>query len=37
MKKLYNDLEMQVILFCVADIVTLSENAKDDTSADIFD
>ena len=37
MKKLYQDLEVQLILFSVADIVTLSDNAKDDVGEDIFD
>ena len=37
MKKLYQDLEMQVLLFGAEDIVTLSINQKDDTAEDIFD
>ncbi len=37
MKKLYQDLEVQVLLLGVDDIVTLSMNQKDDTAEDIFD
>ena len=37
MKKLYQDLEVQVLLFGAEDIVTLSINQKDDTAEDIFD
>lgn len=36
MKKLYIDFELSVVLFDVADIVTLSDNAKDDVDVDIF-
>ena len=37
MKKLYQDLEVQVLLFGAEDIVTLSANQKDDLGEDIFD
>ena len=36
MKKLYQNLELQVLLFEADDIVTLSMNQKDDTGEDIF-
>ena len=36
MKKLYQDLEMQVLLFEVDDIVTTSPNQKDDAEEDFF-
>lgn len=35
MKKLYQDLEVQLLLF-EGDIVTLSDNQKDDVDDDIF-
>ena len=35
MKKEYQELEIQLLLFG-ADIVTLSDNAKDDVGDDIF-
>ena len=35
MKKLYQDLEVQLLLF-EEDIVTLSDNQKDDADEDIF-
>lgn len=35
MRKIYQDLEME-LLFFEADIVTLSENEKDDLGDDIF-
>ena len=35
MKKLYQDLEVQLLLF-EEDIVTLSDNQKDDADDDIF-
>lgn len=35
MKKLYQDLEVQLLLF-EEDIVTLSDNQKDDVDDDIF-
>ena len=37
MKNLYKDLEMQVLFFEAEDIVTLSQNGKDDTAEDIFE
>ena len=37
MKKLYQDLEMQLLLFGAEDIVTMSDNQKDDAEGDIFD
>ena len=37
MKKLYQNLEMQVLLFGAEDIVTASANEKDDVGVDIFD
>ena len=37
MKKLYQNLEMQVLLFGAEDIVTVSVNQKDDVGVDIFD
>lgn len=37
MKKLYQELEFNIVLFSAADIVTLSDNEKDDVGVDIFD
>ena len=37
MKKIYIELELNVILFTAEDILTLSENEKDDVKVDIFD
>lgn len=37
MKKIYMELELDVILFTAEDIVTLSDNQKDDVMGDIFD
>ena len=37
MKKIYMELELDVILFTAEDIVTLSDNQKDDVLGDIFD
>ena len=37
MKKIYIELELNVILFTAEDILTLSENEKDDVMGDIFD
>ena len=36
MKKIYMALELDVILFTAEDIVTLSDNQKDDVLGDIF-
>ena len=36
MRKVYQDLEASVYLFSAEDIVTLSDNAKDDVADDIF-
>lgn len=36
MKKIYQNIEIEILLF-EADIVTLSENAKDGLGEDIFD
>ena len=36
MKKIYMELELDVILFTAEDIVTLSDNQKDDVLGDIF-
>jgi hypothetical protein len=36
MKKLYQELDITLILFEQADIVTLSDNEKDDLGDDIF-
>lgn len=36
MKKFYQELDITLTLFEQADIVTLSENAKDDLGDDIF-
>ncbi len=36
MKKIYNEVEIQVLLLSTEDIVTLSQNAKDDLADDIF-
>ena len=35
MKKIYQELEMELLLF-IEDIVTLSDNQKDDVADDIF-
>ncbi len=37
MKKIYIELELNVILFTAEDILTLSDNEKDDVMGDIFD
>ena len=36
MKKIYMELELDIILFTAEDIVTLSDNQKDDVLGDIF-
>ena len=36
MKKFSEDIKMEIILLSTADIVTLSDNAKDDVTDDIF-
>ena len=37
MKKIYENIEIAIILMYTADIVTLSINQKDDVADDIFD
>ena len=37
MKKIYENIEIAIILMSTADIVTLSINQKDDVADDIFD
>ena len=36
MKKIYENIQIEIILMPTADIVTLSINAKDDVADDIF-
>lgn len=36
MKKLYQELEIEWIVICSEDIITLSPNGKDDTEEDPF-
>ena len=36
MQKFYEELKLEVVLFLAADIVTLSDNQKDDVGDDIF-
>jgi hypothetical protein len=36
MKKIYEEVNIEAIAFSAEDIVTLSENQKDDTGNDIF-
>lgn len=36
MKKIYENIQIEIILMLTADIVTLSTNAKDDVADDIF-
>ncbi len=36
MKKIYQEVSIEVLYFTTADIVTLSENFHDDTADDIF-
>lgn len=37
MKKIYEEMKLELLVFSAADIVTLSENQKDDVADDIFD
>lgn len=37
MKKIYENIEFEIILMEKEDIVTLSDNAKDDVENDIFE
>lgn len=37
MKKIYENIEFEIILMEKEDIVTLSDNAKDDVGDDIFE
>ncbi len=36
MKKIYEDVKVETIVFLAEDIVTLSDNQKDDVADDIF-
>lgn len=36
MQKFYEEVKIKLVLFVTKDVVTLSENAKDDTADDIF-
>lgn len=36
MKKIYEEMKIELIMLLKADIVTLSDNQKDDVSDDIF-
>ena len=36
MKKIYEEMKIELIMLLTADIVTLSDNAKDDVGDDIF-
>ena len=36
MKKIYEEMKIELIVLLTADIVTFSENAKDDVEDDIF-
>ena len=36
MKKIYENVEIEMLMLSNADIVTLSENQKDDVAPDIF-
>ncbi len=36
MKKIYEEVKFELIIFSTMDVLTLSENAKDDVADDIF-
>ena len=36
MQKFYEEVKIKLVLFVTKDVVTLSENQKDDTADDIF-
>jgi hypothetical protein len=36
MKKIYEEMKIELLVLLTADIVTLSDNEKDDTGDDIF-